>query len=97
VFGALTALRVNFFEDGIEIPSNFSLLYVNNTYLGYYDDYIALGLTPHFKKIPPPPPQPKNDTNEDDNKKNNTSLADSAYNLLDKLMTGLYDLTEKVT
>lgn len=60
VFGALTALRVNFFENGIEIPKNFSLLYVNNTYLGYYDDYIALGLTPHFKKVPPPPPQPKN-------------------------------------
>ena len=88
---------MNFFENGIEVPSNFSLLYVNNSYIGYYDDYIALGLTPHFKKVPPPPPQPINETTDDDDKKNFTSPAENVYNLLDKLMTGLYHLTEKVT
>jgi hypothetical protein len=72
------------------IPRNFSYLYLNNTYLGYYDDYIALGLTPTFKKMPP---RPINRTTDDTNKTKSTT----AYDLLDTLMTNLYDLTEKVT
>jgi hypothetical protein len=101
VFGALTALKMNFFEPGLELPRNFSLLYVNNPYLGYYDDYIALAMTPVFKKIPP---KPKNKTiDDDDNKKNNTNAtlltttSQTVYSILDTLMSSLYDLTEKVT
>jgi len=37
---------------GVTLPKQFSMLNVDNLYLGYYDDYIALGLTPFFKKAP---------------------------------------------
>lgn len=58
-------------------------------------------MTPVFKKIPP---KPKNKTiDDDDNKKNNTNAtlltttSQKVYSILDNLMSGLYDLTEKVT
>ena len=41
------------------MPSNFSYLDLKDAYLGYFDDYLLLGLTPHFKKAKQPIPQNK--------------------------------------
>ena len=67
------------------------MLNIKDVYLGYYNEYIALGLTPHFKKIP----KPINQT--DDGSKNDTAVNGTAPAFMDRLMSNLYKLTEDMT
>jgi hypothetical protein len=68
------------------------LLNIKDVYLGYYNEYIALGLTPHFKKIP----KPINHTTDDD-LKNKTAVNGTAPSFMDRMMSNLYKLTEDMT
>ena len=71
------------------------MLNIKDVYLGYYNDYIALGLTPHFKKIP----KPINNTNDDDKKNQtaNNGTNGTAPSFMDRMMSNLYKLTEDMT
>jgi hypothetical protein len=65
------------------------MLYVKDAYIGYYDEYIVLGLTPHFKKIP-------RDNNHESNLQSGNPLT-SPQSFMDRFMTNLYKLTETMT
>jgi hypothetical protein len=86
-FGALIVLNgKHFLRKGLEIPRNFSMLYIKDAYLGYFDEYIVLGLTPHFKKL-----QNVGLSSEHPNTKS------PAESFMDRFMTNLYELTETMT
>ena len=57
VFGAATALNLEKLGKGLKVPSNFSIMDVNDAYIGYFEDYLLLGMTPFFKKLHQPIPQ----------------------------------------
>jgi hypothetical protein len=65
---------------------------IKDFFLGYYNDYIALGLTPHFNK-PKKPIKPNNNTNSTDPqpKKNMT-----VSTFFDRLGAKLYEFHEAV-
>jgi hypothetical protein len=50
-FGALAVINgKNMLGKGVILPGNFSILNIEDVYLGYFEDYMLVGLTPHFKK-----------------------------------------------
>lgn len=52
-----------FIEDNVTVPSEMSLFSFQDIHFGYYDDYIAFGITPKLKNPPPTPvPVPQNKT-----------------------------------
>ncbi len=75
----------SFLGKGYPIPNSFNLLNVNNLYLGYEDEYIALGLTPYFKKIPNPPKNNSNNTND-------TNPTNKTLSFLDRWMNNFFDV-----
>jgi hypothetical protein len=95
-FGALIAVNDIVLAEGVFIPHNItSFMNIKDFFLGYYDTYIALGLTPHFNK-PIRPIKPTNNTNGTDPvppppKKNLTMSS-----FFDRLGSTLYDLHASV-
>jgi hypothetical protein len=51
VFGACTAINLQQLGPGQKLPTNFSILDLQDAYIGYFDDYLLLGATPFFKKF----------------------------------------------
>jgi hypothetical protein len=66
VFGALTVINNRMLRKGMILPSNFSSISMElkDAYLGYFSDYLLLGLTPYFSKAKPSTPTNKNLTSE---------------------------------
>ena len=65
VFGALAAINgKKMLGSGFLVPGNFSIMDLQDAYLGYFQDYILVGLTPFFKKARQPIPQNRTLTSE---------------------------------
>jgi len=77
-----------FLGKGVPLPRSFSLLNIDNMHLGYEDEYIALGLTPFFKKIPIPPKNNSNNTND-------TNPSNKTLSFIDRWMHNFFDVFEK--
>lgn len=97
-FGALIAVNDIVLSKGVPVPSNITnFMDIKDLFLGYYDDYIALGLTPKFNKVKkpvkptnntngtvvdPPTPAPKNVTTK--------------QTLVERIASKLYDIHQSV-